>query len=202
MSASKITAIATFLSLFSSVYSAPSQACSQPQRSPIDWRPKANDTKIFQIGRDPDNPREIRVSVPPLYNGSEINLPLILAFHDKEQSPAEFEYATRFSDREINENKIVVYPKAVNVCHPILECEVLANSIRTLGNQKLQFEDGRRTAKMLQGVLLTTSPSQELSSRTSTPSSVLIGLVCTQLVLVLAAAWSTFSPVTQRFPRN
>jgi hypothetical protein len=116
MSTSKVVALATFFSLLSSAYSAPSQACILPNRSPIDWRPTANETRVFQIGTDPNNPREIRVSVPPLYNGSNVNLPLILAFHDKEQSPAELEYATRFSDREFNKDKILVYPKAINVC--------------------------------------------------------------------------------------
>jgi poly(3-hydroxybutyrate) depolymerase len=115
MFTSAITAIATLLSLFSFAYSAPSQACSQPNRSPIDWRPKANDTKVFFIGSDPQNPREIRLSVPPLYNGSNINLPLVLAFHDKDQAPAQLQYNTRFSDHIVNEKKIMVFPKAVNV---------------------------------------------------------------------------------------
>lgn len=54
-----------------------------------------------------------------------MNLPLILAFHDKEQSPAELEYDTRFSDKELNQNKIVVYPRAVNVgLHTIPICAI------------------------------------------------------------------------------
>jgi poly(3-hydroxybutyrate) depolymerase len=148
MSASKVIALATILSLLNSVYSAPSQACSLPNRSPIDWRPKANETRVFQIGTDPENPREIRVSVPPLYNEGEVNLPLILAFHDKEQSPAQLEYDTRFSDREINENKILVYPKAINVCiYSSFCCKITnAGSVRTHGNQILQFEGGRKIA--------------------------------------------------------
>lgn len=125
MSTSKVIALVTFISLFNSTYSAPSQACATPNRSPIDWRPKANESRTFQIGTDPENPREIRVSVPPLYNGGEVNLPLILAFHDKEQSPAELEYDTRFSDKELNQNKIVVYPRAVNVgLHTIPICAI------------------------------------------------------------------------------
>ncbi|QDS71222.1 hypothetical protein FKW77_010416 [Venturia effusa] len=114
MCASKIIALISILALFSPVLSAPSQACRLPNRSPIDWRPKANETRVFQIGTDPENPREIRVSVPPLYNGTGKELPLILAFHDKEQSPAQLEYETRFSDKELNKDKIVVYPRAVN----------------------------------------------------------------------------------------
>ncbi|KAE9993826.1 hypothetical protein EG327_003076 [Venturia inaequalis] len=114
MSASKIITLVSFLSLLNPVLAAPSQACKLPNRSPIDWRPKANETRVFQIGTDPENPREIRVSVPPLYNGTGKELPLILAFHDKEQSPAQFEYETRFGDKELNRDKIVVYPKAVN----------------------------------------------------------------------------------------
>lgn len=115
MAASKLLVIVSFLSLFDSVFSAPSQACILPNRSPIDWRPKSNETRVFQIGTDPENPREIRVSVPPLYNGTGKELPLILAFHDKEQSPAQLEYETKFSDKNLNRDKIVVYPRAVNV---------------------------------------------------------------------------------------
>ncbi|TID26326.1 GPI mannosyltransferase 4 [Venturia nashicola] len=114
MSASKVFVLVSFLSLLNPVLSASSQACKFPNRSPIDWRPKANETRVFQIGTDPENPREIRVSVPPLYNGTGKELPLILAFHDKEQSPAQLEYETRFSDKELNKDKIVVYPRAVN----------------------------------------------------------------------------------------
>jgi poly(3-hydroxybutyrate) depolymerase len=149
MSTSQVLALVTFISLFTSAYSAPSQACLLPNRSPIDWRPTANETKVFQIGTDPDHPREIRVSVPPLYNGSNVNLPLILAFHDKEQSPAEFEYATRFSDREFNKDKILVYPKAVNVSLHFKNHDATTNkgSTRIPGNQISQSEGGKKIAK-------------------------------------------------------
>jgi hypothetical protein len=145
MSASKVIALATFISLFNTVYSAPSQACLLPNLSPIDWRPKANETRVFQIGTDPENPREIRVSVPPLYNGSVVNLPLILAFHDKEQSPAELEYDTRFSDREFNKNKILVYPKAINVSLQLYSRNSNSDEIiRIHGNQTSPSVGGRK----------------------------------------------------------
>jgi hypothetical protein len=93
-----------------------SQGCTHPDKSPIDWRPKANDSRIFQVASDPTAQREIRVRIPANYNESNVMLPLILAYHDKEMSTGEMEFQTRLSDPRINDNFIVVYPTAKNVC--------------------------------------------------------------------------------------
>lgn len=107
--------LATLSFASASSYHGPSQACKVPDRSPIEWRPKANDTRVFQVGRHKDRTREIRVSIPPNYNGTQLPPPLIIAFHDKEMGTGDFEYASRLSDREINKDAIVVYPLANNV---------------------------------------------------------------------------------------
>jgi poly(3-hydroxybutyrate) depolymerase len=105
----------SLLSIFTFTNASLSQACTHPDRSPIDWRPKANDSRIFQVGHDPNNPREIRVHIPPNYNGSNVMLPVILAFHDKDMSTGDMEYESRLSDGVANEEFIVVYPTAKNV---------------------------------------------------------------------------------------
>jgi hypothetical protein len=58
------------------------------------------------------------VRIPANYNGSDVMLPLILAYHDKDSSTAEMEYQTRLSDPNMNDNFIVVYPTAKNVWSP------------------------------------------------------------------------------------
>ncbi|KAF2429388.1 hypothetical protein EJ08DRAFT_277260 [Tothia fuscella] len=104
----------SFLSLLTLSEAALSQGCTHPHKSPIDWRPKANESRIFSVGHDPKNPREIRVHVPPKYNESAVMLPLLLAFHDKDMSTAEMEYQSRLSDPAANDEFIVVYPTAKN----------------------------------------------------------------------------------------
>jgi poly(3-hydroxybutyrate) depolymerase len=105
----------SFLWLLNLVTASLSQGCTHPDKSPIDWRPKANDSRIFQVGHDPQNPREIRVRIPLNYNGSAVMLPLVLAFHDKDMSTAEMDYQTRLGDPKVNQDFIVVYPNAKNV---------------------------------------------------------------------------------------
>ncbi|KAF2404847.1 hypothetical protein EJ06DRAFT_525419 [Trichodelitschia bisporula] len=103
------------LSLLASAYAAPSHACTKAEDSPIDWRPKANETRVFRVGHDRNSGREIHVTIPPDFgkNSSE-PAPLILAFHDKEMLPLELASASHLSDPNINRNAVVVYPLARN----------------------------------------------------------------------------------------
>jgi poly(3-hydroxybutyrate) depolymerase len=138
--------IFSLLSLFTCTNASLSQACTHPDRSPIEWRPKANDSRIFQVGHDPNNPREIRVHIPPNYNGSNVMLPVILAFHDKDMSTGEMEFESRLSDPEANEEFIVVYPTAKDVRSSEYLLVLVHNLTyhRTNGNPTSPSVDGRR----------------------------------------------------------
>jgi hypothetical protein len=120
MSALTKTLLLALLSLTPFTAATLSQGCTHPEKSPIDWRPKANESRIFRVSSDPTHPREIRVRIPANYNGSDVMLPLVLAYHDKDMSTAEMEYETRLSDPKMNDEFIIVYPTAKNVCSPFI----------------------------------------------------------------------------------
>ena len=87
----------------------PSAGCGAVEERPVDWIAKGGDVKIFSV-----NGRNVRVTVPLKYNKTS-PAPVIIAFHDKEQSPDYLEYESALGDQKLNPDAIVVYPTAEDV---------------------------------------------------------------------------------------
>jgi hypothetical protein len=86
-----------------------SSACTEGFPKPVEWDPTGQDVRIFRV-----NDRNVRVTTPKNYKKGEPS-PMIVAFHDMEQSPEIFEYETELFNEKINEDAIVVYPSAIHV---------------------------------------------------------------------------------------
>jgi hypothetical protein len=76
---------------------------------PVDWKPKPRDIKLFKV-----NDRDVRVTVPEQYNKSS-PAPMIIAFHDRDQTKEFFEYDGSFFNPSLNPNAIMVFPTAEEV---------------------------------------------------------------------------------------
>jgi poly(3-hydroxybutyrate) depolymerase len=88
----------------------PSAGCDSSTTKPVEWDPRPGELKLFRV-----NDRNVRVTVPAKYNASE-PAPIIIAFHDQDSSPEVLDYETAFGEEAVNEDAIVVYPTADNVC--------------------------------------------------------------------------------------
>jgi poly(3-hydroxybutyrate) depolymerase len=58
--------------------------------------------------------RQVLISFPPKYRSSKPS-PLIVAYHDKDMTPAEMVKLTKFDQPELNRNAIAVFPSGRNV---------------------------------------------------------------------------------------
>jgi poly(3-hydroxybutyrate) depolymerase len=58
--------------------------------------------------------RQIRLVMPRRYNPRRPT-PLVIAFHDRDQTPDKFMIDTQMSHQKVNEEAIVVYPTPFNV---------------------------------------------------------------------------------------
>jgi poly(3-hydroxybutyrate) depolymerase len=90
--------------LFNSVIATPSSGCKTATYNPI------TDHYITGTG----NGRTIRLAMPRKYHPRKAT-PLVIAFHDRDQSPEELMLDTLMSNQFVNEEAVVVYPSAVNV---------------------------------------------------------------------------------------
>jgi hypothetical protein len=111
---STITVALIHFALFWAAKAAPTQYCTQPEKSLIDWTPKSGEIRIFHFKE-----REVRVTIPPRYNESNVALPMILAYSDKDMSTEEMMFSTVLSEPSMNDEFIIAYLAGVNVsCFP------------------------------------------------------------------------------------
>jgi poly(3-hydroxybutyrate) depolymerase len=99
-----LSLIAAFLLLVSYTAAAPSSGCKTAKYHPV------RDHYISAIG----NGRRIGMSMPRRYNPRRAT-PLVLAFHDKNQSPEELMWDTLMSNQFVNEEAIIAYPNSIDV---------------------------------------------------------------------------------------
>jgi hypothetical protein len=88
----------------------PSAGCGHVEERAVEWNAKAGDIKTFRV-----NDRNVRVTVPLNYEKGKL-APVIVAFHDKDQSPDKIEYESALRNQKLNSDAIMVYPSADNVC--------------------------------------------------------------------------------------
>ncbi|KAK2596160.1 hypothetical protein QQS21_006437 [Conoideocrella luteorostrata] len=74
-----------------------------------DW---AGQTKEFSF-ESSGGTRHYRIHLPSNYD-TKTAKPLLIAYHGKGNNPKKFEGETRFSEKSVNPNMIVVYPQGVN----------------------------------------------------------------------------------------
>jgi poly(3-hydroxybutyrate) depolymerase len=92
------------LLLLHSVIAAPSPGCKTATYNPI------KDNYVSGTG----NGRNLRISMPRKYHPRKAT-PLVIAFHDRDQSPEEFMLDSLMSNQFVNDEAIVVYPTPLNV---------------------------------------------------------------------------------------
>ena len=102
------------------VFADPSDGCKESDTS----RYVASKEFTFQD-------RNVWMSFPPDYKATK-PATLIFAYHDADMTAKEMEKLTKFNNKEMNRNAIVVYPAALNVsCYHQGQC-LLTSSLRLL----------------------------------------------------------------------
>jgi hypothetical protein len=96
--------------LVSWAFADPSAGCDPSTTKPVEWTASPSEVKLFRV-----NDRNVRVTVPAKFNATK-PASVIIAYHDQDSSAEVLDYETAFHDERVNEDVIVVYPSADQVC--------------------------------------------------------------------------------------